>query len=680
MRRFGLFFLALALFAAAFGRDRFEQWVDATELPALAVETSVEMLDRDGVLLRAYTVADGRWRLSVGLEEVDPRYLRMLVAYEDKRFWDHGGVDPVAMLRTVAQAVWYREVVSGGSTLTMQVARLLEDGTTGQIAGKLRQIRVALALERRLSKREILALYVNRAPFGGNLEGVRAASFAYFGKEPRRLTPAQAALLVALPQSPETRRPDRYAGTAHDARARVLARVAGAGVIDESTRVSAETETVPHERQPFPKLAAHLTDRMRAADPAVQEHRLTVDAGLQARLEALAERAAREAGQRQSIAMMVADHQTGEILASVGSSGYENGAREGFVDMTQAIRSPGSTLKPLVYGLAFDRGLAHPETLIEDRPVAFGPYQPQNFDGEFRGTIRIRDALKQSLNIPVVKLLDALGPARLMVHLRRAGVEAHLPGGQPGLAVALGGVGVSLEGLISLYAGLANGGKAVLLTARPGVAQPETPQDVLSPESAWMVVDILSEIPPPRGAARNGLAYKTGTSYGHRDAWAIGFDGRHVAGVWMGRPDGTPVPGAFGGEVAAPILFEAFALLKPELDRLPPPPPATLIVSHSGLPQPLKRFRPRDAAFAEAPDAPAVAFPPDGARIETQDDLLAVKVRDGIPPFTWLADGRPVLTRVHDRDALITLPGPGFVTLSVIDAEGRSARTTVRLD
>ncbi|MDF0601206.1 penicillin-binding protein 1C [Psychromarinibacter sp. C21-152] len=680
MRRFGLFVLALALFLAALGRDRFEQWVAATELPPLAVETSVEMLDRNGVLLRAYTVADGRWRLAAGLDQVDPRYLDMLIAYEDKRFREHGGVDPLAMLRAVGQALWYGEVVSGGSTLTMQVARLLEDGTTGRIAGKLRQIRVALALERRLTKREILALYVNRAPFGGNLEGVRAASFAYFGKEPRRLTPAQAALLVALPQSPETRRPDRYAGTAHDARARVLARVAAAGVIDESARAAAETETVPHERRPFPRRAAHLTDRLRREDPGVQAHRLTLDAGLQARLEALAERAARDAGQRQSIAMMVADHTTGEILASVGSSGYENGARDGFVDMTQAVRSPGSTLKPLVYGLAFDRGLAHPETLIEDRPVAFGPYEPQNFDGEFRGTIRIRDALKQSLNIPVVKLLDAMGPARLMVHLRRAGVEAQLPGGQPGLAVALGGVGVSLEGLIRLYAGLANGGEAVLLSARPGVAQPETPQDILSPESAWMIADILSDIAPPPGAARNGLAYKTGTSYGHRDAWAIGFDGRHVAGVWMGRPDGTPVPGAFGGEVAAPILFEAFALLKPDLDRLPPPPPATLIVGHSGLPQPLKRFRPRDAAFAEAPDAPAVAFPPDGARVETEGDRLAVKVRDGVPPFTWLADGRPVLTRSHDRDALIEMPGPGFVTLSVIDAEGRSARTTVRLD
>mgnify|MGYP001275997602 CR=1 FL=1 len=182
------------------------------------------------------------------------------------------------------------------------------------------------------------------------------------------------------------------------------------------------------------------------------------------------------------------------------------------------------------------------------------------------------------------------------------------------------------------------------------------------------------------GAILDRVAYKTGTSYGHRDAWALGFDGTHVAGVWMGRPDGTPVPGAFGGEVAAPILFETFALLKSRLDRLPAPPPSTLIVGHAGLPDPLKHFRPRDAAFADDPDAPTVAFPPDGAILETSDHLLTVKVRDGAPPFTWLADGRPVLTRSHDRNAVIELPGPGFVTLSVIDAKGRAARTTVQLD
>jgi penicillin-binding protein 1C len=202
---------------------------------------------------------------------------------------------------------------------------------------------------------------------------------------------------------------------------------------------------------------------------------------------------------------------------------------------------------------------------------------------------------------------------------------------------------------------------------------------VLSPEAAWQIGDILSQIPPPRGAARTGLAYKTGTSYGHRDAWAIGYDGRHVAGVWIGRPDGTPVPGAFGGDLAAPILFEAFARLKLQLDRLPPPPPGTLIVSHAALPKPMQRFRHRNAAF-EAAGGPSMAFPPDGARVAVDGGKLAVKVRSGTPPYTWLADGLPVLTQSHDRSSLLDVQGPGFVTLSVIDAAGQAARSRVWLD
>ena len=679
MKRFAPFLFVLALFFVALGRDAFDRWIDRAELPTLAVETSVEMLDRNGTLLRAYTVSDGRWRLATTLDSVDPGYLEMLIAFEDKRFYQHSGVDPVAMLRAIGQAIWNGKIISGGSTLTMQVARLLEDGTTGRWSGKLRQIRLAYALERRLTKDDILQIYLNRAPYGGNLEGIRAATRAYFGKEPKRLTTAQAALLVALPQSPETRRPDRYRGTAIDARERVLRRLQNANLVDTETYEAAKTESVPAYRTPFPALAAHLTDRTRSKDTASSTHSLTISADLQQKLEALASRAAREAGQRQSIALLVANHATGEILASVGSAAYEAGNREGFVDMTQAIRSPGSTLKPLVYGIAFDQGLAHPETLIEDRPTAFGTYAPQNFDGEFRGTIRIRDALKASLNIPVVKLTEALGPARILVHLRRAGVTANVPGGRAGLAISLGGVGVSLEGLVTLFASIANGGKSVAIHAT-GATGDSLRQTVLSPESAWHIGEILSDIAPPAGAARTGLAYKTGTSYGHRDAWAIGFDGSHVIGVWMGRPDGTPVPGAFGGEIAAPVLFEAFALLKPKLDRLAPPPPGTLMVSHAQLPQPLRRFRNRDAAFETPKGAPKLAFPPDGARLETVDNTIAVKVRDGAPPFTWIANGRPILTQSYERATMIDLAGTGFVTLSVVDSNGRSSRSRIRLD
>lgn len=672
-----LFALAAGLWLAGFGMDRARDWVAATVLPPLVPATSAEMLARDGTLLRAFTVGEGRWRLAVDADAVDPRYLRMLLDYEDRRFYQHHGVDLRAMLRAAGQAALSGHVVSGGSTLTMQVARLLEDSGTGHLAGKMRQIRVALALEERLTKRQILGLYLQLAPFGGNLEGVRSASLAYFGKEPRRLTPAQSALLVALPQSPETRRPDRFPGAAKAARDRVLARALRDGVLDRDTAKSAETEPVSTDRRPFPALAPHVTERLHAEQPDLSPQRLTIDADLQARLEQLAAEAVARQGARLQVAMVVADAPSGQILASVGSAGYQADKRQGFVDMTQALRSPGSTLKPLIYGLAFDEGLAHPETLIDDRPVDFDGYAPQNFDHQFRGEIRLREALQQSLNIPAVLLTDALGPARLMSALKKAGTKPVLPGGQPGLAIALGGVGISLQDLTQLYAMLARGGVALPLHYRLN-ASPVSGARIISAVAAWEVGDILSGLAPPPGAPRNRLAYKTGTSYGHRDAWAIGYDGRHVVGVWMGRADGTPVPGAFGGELAAPILFQAFDRVTRKPVPLPPPPAATLMVANPELPAPLRHFRSRRAAFGPAPDAPQLAFPPDGALVERTGGVLMVRVRGGTAPFTWMADGRPMVIGEREDQTLIALP-PGFVTLSVVDAKGRAARAHIRL-
>ena len=346
--------------------------------------------------------------------------------------------------------------------------------------------------------------------------------------------------------------------------------------------------------------------------------------------------------------------------------------------MTTALRSPGSTLKPLVYGLAFDEGLAHPETMIDDRPTVFGTYAPQNFDQLYMGTIRVREALQMSRNIPVVMLTEALGPAKLLSAMGKAGMKYDLPGGQPGLAISLGGIGVTLQDMVQLYAAIARGGVALPLTWRMDGDQPEG-QRLISAVAAWEVGDILAGLAPPPGAPSNRLAYKTGTSYGHRDAWAIGFDGKHVIGVWMGRADGTPVPGAFGADLAAPVLFQAFNRLKPKLDPQPPAPPSTLLVSNAELPLPLQRFRSRTAAFDPAADAPAVAFPPDGAEVELLPSGLMVKVRGGTAPFTWMVDGQPLEVATRDRESILALPETGFVTLSVIDAKGRSARSVVRV-
>ena len=669
---------AAGLWLAAFARDRVDAWVDGAVLPPLEIATSVEVRDRDGALLRAYTVADGRWRLAVSGAGVDQVFVAMLVAYEDGRFYDHAGVDPIALLRALGQAARAGRVVSGGSTLTMQVARLLENSGTGHVAGKLRQRRVALALERRRSKAQTLDLYLLLAPYGGNVEGVRAASLAYFGKEPQRLTPAEAALLVAIPQSPEARRPDRAVGRASDARDRVLARAAASGVIDADAAAAARREVVPGARRDFPSVAPHMADRARSADPQAQVITLTLDKGLQLALEQLAAEVVRGEGERLQVAIVAADHRTGEILASVGSAAFRADARAGFIDMTAAIRSPGSTLKPLVYGLAFDEGLAHPETMIDDVPSDFGGYRPQNFDRQYRGSLRVREALQLSLNIPVVALTEALGPAKLLQAMDKAGMQARLPPGQPGLAIALGGIGVTLTDMVQLYAAIARGGVALPLTWLQG-ADHAAGQRILSEVAAWEVGDILAGLAPPSGAPENRLAYKTGTSYGHRDAWAIGYDGAHVVGVWMGRPDGSPVPGAFGADLAAPVLFQAFARISPDLTPQPPAPKATLLVAGAQLPQPLQQFRSRSAAFAAAPDGPSLSFPPDGAEVELLEGALMVRVAGGTAPFTWLADGAPVATGLAERQALLAPLRPGFVTLSVIDAAGRSARVQVRL-
>lgn len=679
MRRYALIILVCALWSLAMARDGFDTWVDATPIPDLRAELSVEVRDRHGELLRAYTVDDGRWRMGARVEDVDPAYLDLLIAYEDRRFYTHHGVDPRAMLRAAWQSLRAGRVVSGASTLTMQTARLIEDGPTGEWGGKIRQMRLALALERRLSKREILNLYLIHAPFGGNVEGIRAASLMWFSKPPARLTPAEAALLVALPQSPETRRPDRHLATAIAARDRVLARGEMAGLFDADTTAAARREGVPRAMSDMPALAPHLSDVARAGEVINNVHYLTVEATLQARLQTLLAEAMLGQDPHVSAALVVADHQTGQVLAAIGAADFTDVDRRGFVNMLTASRSPGSTLKPFVYGLAFDDGLAHPETRIVDRPVRFDTYAPQNFDGEFRGDITLRRALHLSLNTPVVQVLDRLGPARLMQVLRDSGATPELSGGQPGLAIALGGLGVSLMDLVQAYGALGNGGVARPLVWRMGEVPEEGPR-LIGETAAWYVTDILRETPRPVNAPTGDIAYKTGTSYGHRDAWAIGYDARHVIGVWIGRPDGTPVPGAFGAEAAAPILFQAFGILKPTPDRFAAPPEQALIVSTGELPPPLRRFGGAPSDLNPTRAGLSIAFPPDGARLRSDGGGVPLRLMDGVPPFAVLVNGVPVAPVLRGRDMMLPDMRRGFSDLSVIDADGTAVQITVEVE
>ncbi|WP_245431337.1 penicillin-binding protein 1C, partial [Rhodoplanes roseus] len=454
---------------AAVGFASAAMWIKSLGPPPLGKDLawSTVVGDRDGRILRPYATADGRWRLRAERHNVDPRFFDLLFAYEDRRFQEHAGIDPRAFGRAAWQLATHGRIVSGGSTLTMQVARLLEPRTERSLVAKLRQAVRAVQIERRLSKDEILGLYLSLAPYGGNLEGIRAASLAWLGKEPRRLTLGEAALLVALPQSPEARRPDRSPETARRARDRVLDRMAAAGVIETGEIDRAKAEPVPTARRPMPMMAPHTADRLVAERPQDQSHRTTLEGPLQAALEALAKDRAAALGPDISIAILAVEHATGDVLGRVGSADFFDARRSGQVDMTLAVRSPGSTLKPFVFGLGFEDGFLHPETLLDDRPVRYGAYAPENFDLTFQGTVTARKALQLSLNVPAVQVLDKVGPSRFTARLAQAGVRLVLPAGEaPGLAMGLGGTGVTLADLVRLYGGLARLGTTVPVTER----------------------------------------------------------------------------------------------------------------------------------------------------------------------------------------------------------------------
>ncbi|KQT78280.1 penicillin-binding protein 1C [Methylobacterium sp. Leaf466] len=665
-------------------------WRFVVTLPPLdlaqAAQRSTVVLDRDGRLLRPYATADGRWRLPLTAAEVDPRMLAMLVAYEDKRFADHPGLDPAATLRAAWQWLVAGRIVSGGSTLSMQVARLVEPRPERSLSAKLRQMVRAVQLERRLGKAGVLDLYLTLAPYGGPVEGLRAASLAYFGREPARLSFAEAALLVGLPQSPETRRPDRFPERAGRARDRVLDRVAAQGIITTAEARAAKAEPVPAGRRLFPMLAAHAADAALAAEPAAPVVRLTLDGRLQASLEALATERAAAVGPGISAAILAIDNATGAVIAQVGSPGYTDASRMGAIDMTGAIRSPGSALKPFIYALAFEGGIAHPETLLEDRPVRFaGSYAPENFDLGYQGVVTARRALQLSLNVPAVDLLEAVGAARFVARLRAAGARIDLPRDTaPGLPVALGGLGITLADTARLFSGLARGGGVPALLRRLGeVPGPET--RIAEPVAASYVADILRGAPPPENALPNRIAYKTGTSYGYRDAVAVGFDRRVTIAVWVGRPDGNAVPGLVGRLVAAPILFDAFSRYGGEPEPVPLAREA-LVATTLSLPPPLRHIRrdvPKTLAASQGA-ALRIAYPPDGARIdlglaEAAAAPLALKALGGVPPLTWMANGLPVADSARRQSAWVP-DGAGFARISVMDAAGASDSVVVRLE
>jgi penicillin-binding protein 1C len=680
--------LLAASLAAGVAWTRYAASLGPLDLAA-SREGSTIVVDRSGRLLRPFTLPDGRWRLPATTHDVDPRYLAMLIAYEDGRFYDHRGVDARALIRASAQWLARGHVVSGGSTLTMQVARLIEPRPERTLAAKLRQIARALEIERGVGKEGVLDRYLTLAPFGGNLEGVRAAALAYFGKEPLKLTIAESALLVALPQSPEARRPDHSPSAARAARDRVLDRVAARGVIGADDAAAARREPAPEARLAFPSLAAHAAEEAVAADGQAKIIRLSIDARLQARLEALLRESVARLGPKLSAAMVVIDNATGEIRARIGAADYDDASRDGAIDMSRSARSPGSALKPFIYALAFEQGLAHPETVLFDRPMRYGAYAPQNFNLGYEGAVTARKALQQSLNLPAIELLADVGPATFLARLHGAGAEIALPKDTPiGLAIGLGGLGVTLTDLARLYAGFARGGEAPALIERLGSPPVIEPRRVTDPVAAYYVEEILRGAPPPANALKGRIAFKTGTSYGFRDALAVGFDRGTTIAVWVGRPDNGPTPGLIGREAAAPILFDAFERLGRDVEPIRPPKGVLTAAVTADLPPPLRHLRndaPKTMAATETA-ALKIAFPPDGARIDlgltdgARDSKLALKALGGAPPFTWFVNGEPVGEADLRRQSAWKPDGAGFARVSVTDAKGASDVVTVRLE
>jgi penicillin-binding protein 1C len=655
------------------------------------VSRSQLVLSSSGEPLWGFLAPDGKWRFSISVADADPKFLRMLIAYEDKRFYSHRGVDFLALGRACIEAIRSRGIVSGASTLTMQVVRLLEPKPRS-LGAKLDQILKAFKLERAYTKEEILGIYLTLAPYGGNVEGLRAASLIYFGEEPRRLSAAEAALLTALPQSPEARRPDRHPEAARAARDRILMTLASRGILEPGDIALSMKEKIPLGARTLTFRAPHLASRARNRSPPGQEiTRTLIDHDLQAQVERIASHAIVQWDDGVSIAIVVIRNRDSSFAAYVGGVDFGADSRSGQVDLVQAVRSPGSALKPFIYALAFEKLIVHPETIITDEAIDIAGYQPENADGQFAGDLSVRQALIRSRNTIAVRLLDKVGVDVLLSRFRATGRPLALAGSDhsPGLAVALGGVGVSLDQLTWFYSAFANDGRLGAIRLFP--SDPARPlSQLLSVDAARATADVLADVPPPAGYVRQTAAdggrrigFKTGTSYGFRDAWAVGFDRLHTVGVWVGRPDGAAHLGAYGITAAAPLLMQVFDLLpRPATDVKPAEADVGALTPYRELPKRLARFDSRPGIGSG--HQLEISYPRNGAVIRSDQPRgasveLGITVSGGTPPYRWIFGGKPQPTTdlptknwpINDR---------GQFDIKVIDGSGVVAESSFWLD
>lgn len=650
-------------------------WAFPPPLHKLEV-VSPEVTARDGQWLSGFTVEDGRWRLKARLNEIDPRFIERLIIIEDKRFYDHSGVDAIAIIRAAKSAVKNKKFVSGASTLTMQLARQLEPRPR-TLRSKIIEMVRAIQIELRLSKPEILEAYLTHISYGGNLEGVRAASLSWFGHEPHGMTDAQIALLIALPQAPESRRPDRHPDMARKGRNDIIRRLEVSGDLSPIQASEAREAGLPSERLALPQTAWLTALRLSKNGPLI---RSTLDLGLQERAQILATGYAAQNPNLSNIAVIVVHNPTREVRASLGSLSRD--LPGGWIDMTQRMRSPGSALKPFIFALAFEDGIASPGSKLMDAPTRFGSYQPQNFTRRYHGDVTVEQALQHSLNVPSVIALDQIGSARFEAALQATGIDMSVPmrsaeGG--GLAVALGGLGVTPEGLATLYSAMANGGMAAPLIWFKSQER-ATPKAFISAQSASQITRILRQVPHPGGRVPSWLsqdappiAYKTGTSYGYRDAWAAGYTDEWTVVIWTGRADGAPRYGMTGRAAAAPLLFDVFALLPHAQGQ------AQAYHAPEAAPAGLLRILGPDET------QPQILFPEDGAQIAlsatdgSKSLPLSALSPDGTA-LSWYVDGEKLDASALDPTATQWTPAkPGFYTLRVVNRAGKSQRARVEI-
>ncbi|ACL69723.1 penicillin-binding protein 1C [Halothermothrix orenii H 168] len=528
---------------------------------------STLVYSKEGKVLRAFISKDGKWRIWTPLEDISPHLIKFVVNYEDRFFYYHPGVNPLAIMRAFWQNIRTREIVSGGSTITMQVSRLMEPKKR-TLKNKIIEAFRALQLEHFYTKNEILEMYLNLAPYGGNIEGVEAASYLYFGKAPSQLSYAEAALITSLPQSPTILRPDYNPDGARKARNKVLKRMLRSGVIDKDSYLEAMEEPVPASRREWPFIAPHLCRELHLENNDRSRIYATIDSDIQLMTKRMLVnhlRAFKSKGITNG-SVVVIDNKTHEIKAMVGSVSFFDEDNNGQVNGALALRSPGSTLKPFIYGLGICQGIITPGHYLEDVPIDYGGYSPENYDRTYNGIVSAEEALKRSLNVPAVNLNARLNEGTDLYRLlKKAGISSIRNLDNYGLAIALGGCEINLLELTSLYSSMACGGYYYepILTEN----KKTTSVKLFDEGTSFIITEILTELRRPDLPAAwqftdlPRIAWKTGTSYGHRDAWSIGYNPRYTVGVWLGNFDGRGSPNLVGARAAAPLLFDIFNVL-----------------------------------------------------------------------------------------------------------------------